>query len=128
MAALTLSEKSALAENPLFRSRLLQALFSKANYFRTLTSPNNVKQFKQKSYACNFVLGGANSIDIYAVARLWLANYNTETPDLIQSGSPELIGQPTDNELLSAYATDVVFETMSKIDEGDDLLPINTTL
>lgn len=76
MAALTLSEKSALAENPLF----------------------------------------------------WLANYNTETPDLIQSGSPELIGQPTDNELLNALATDVVFDTVCKIDEGDDLLPINTTL
>jgi len=116
-AQLTLSEKTTLADNSLFRSRVFQALFNKANFFVAQGTPANLKAQKQQNYAKAFVKGGSASIDIYAAARFWLANYN---------GVAVLDGQnqPTDSQILNSAGLDTVFDSLAGVVSGDDLLPI----
>lgn len=118
MAQLTLSEKTALAENSTFRARIFQALFSKANYHRVQVNPANLKAQKQQNYADPFLKGGANSIDIYAISRFWLSNYNAD-PAVLDGA-----GQPTDDEILNTIPLDVVYDSLAGVQDGDDLLPI----
>lgn len=113
MAQYTLTEKSALAENSSFRSRLFQALFSKANYHRMQT-PQNLKQSKQQTYALNFLKGGANSIDIHATTRFWLANYNADPPELDGNN------QPSDNAILNTQPLDVLYDALAGVVAGDE--------
>jgi len=131
MAQLTLTERNSLAENSVFRGRVFQGLFAKANFQRGIT-PLNLKMQKQKAYADDFVLGGANSIDIYAMIRFWLANYNVEQTDTTPIGQPPVqtpIGwgvdiQPFDAGILSTSALDTVYDSLAGVNAGDELLPI----
>lgn len=118
MAQLTLSEKSTLAESGTFRNRIFQALFSKANFHRVQTNPANLKAQKQQNYADPFLRGGGNSIDIFAVTRFWLANYNVDPPDLDGNS------QPTDDAILNTAALDTVYDSLAGVQDGDELLPI----
>lgn len=118
MAQLTLTEKNILAENPTFRGRIFQGLFSKANFWDQQTGiPANLKVQKQRNYATPFLKGGANSIDIYAISRFWLSNYNVDPPVLDGEN------QPTDNEILNTNALDIVYDALSGVEDGDNLLP-----
>jgi len=116
-AQLTLSEKSTLASTESFRSRIYQALFSKANFFVAQGTPADLKAQKQQNYAKAFVKGGSASIDIYAACRFWLANYNDV---------PVLDGQnqPTDSQILNSAGLDTVFDSLAGVVSGDNLLPI----
>lgn len=118
MAQLTLSQRAALAEDNIFRSRLFQGLFAKANFHRSQSNPANLKAQKQQSYADPFVIGGANSIDIHANTRFWLANYNEDPPQL------DVDNQPTDAAILDTNALDVVYDTLAGVQDGDENLPI----
>jgi len=115
---LTLSEKSVLAETQSFRSRIIQALNSKANFWRTAT-PTNLKMQKQKAYANLFLLGGQNATDVHAITRFWLANYNTTSPVLDSNN------QPIDSEILESAGLDVVFDALAGVVAGDENLPVN---
>lgn len=117
MAQLTLSEKSALAENSSFRSRLFQGLFSKANYHRMQTNPQNLKEQKQQVYAPQFLKGGANTIDIHAATRFWLSNYNADPPEMDN-------GQPSDNAILNTVPLDVVYDSLAGVLPGDENISI----
>ena len=118
MAQLTLSEKTTLAEDPTIRSRVFQVLFSKANFHRSPSNPANVKAEKQQNYAEPFLKGGANSIDIYAITRFWLSNYNDDPPTLDENG------QPNDSEILDSFALDVVYDSLAGVIEGDENIPV----
>ena len=114
-AQLTLSQKSTLAETQSFRSRVYQAVFSKANVYVGQT-PNNLAWQKQVNFGKAFVTGSASSYDITVMTRLWLANYN---------GVPVLDanGQPTDSEILNSAGLDVVYNQYAKVNPGDEALP-----
>lgn len=116
---LTLTQKSTLAQSDVFRYRIFQGLFSKANYHRLIATPANLKAQKQKTYAIQFLKGGANTIDIYAVTRFWLANYNANPPVLDGNA------QPTDTAILDTAALDTVFDALAGVVAGDELLPTN---
>jgi len=119
MAQLTLSEKSALAEDPTFRSRVFQGLFSKANFYNAETgTPTDLANQKQRTYAASFLKGGANSIDIFATVRHWLSNYNTDPPSLDGNN------QPDDDAILNGNSLDIVYDLLAGVLPGDDLLPI----
>lgn len=118
MAQLTLSEKSSLASDSSFRERIFQGLFSKANFHRLQSNPANLKAQKQQVYALPFLKGGANTIDIFAVTRFWLANYNVDPADLDGNG------QPTDDAILNTAALDTVYDSLAGVVAGDELLPI----
>jgi hypothetical protein len=119
MAQLTLTEKNSLAETPSFRGRVFQGLFSKANFFEAQTgTPANLKAQKQRNYATPFLKGGANTIDIYAVSRTWLSNYNADPPDL------DVNNQPTDDAILNTASLDTVYNLLAGVNDGDELLPI----
>jgi hypothetical protein len=119
MAQLTLKQKNALAENAVFKGRLLQALFSKANYFLLLSSPaSNLKEQKQRNYAAEFVKGGSLWVDLHSIARLWLANYNTENPELDEDG------QPTDDEILNTIPLDLVYNKLAGVFPGDESVSV----
>lgn len=120
MAELTLSEKSILSDTPSFRSRVLQGLFSKANFFKGQSNPANLKEQKQQDYARKFVNGGSSQIDIFSTTRLWLANYNTPTPLLDE----QIPAQPTDSEILNTAALDIVFDSLAGVLPGDINEPI----
>lgn len=113
---LTLSEKSTLAESQIFRSRLYQALFSKANYWLPRT-PLNLREQKLLAYSKTFVRGGAGGIDANVMTRLWLANYNGV--QILDS-----FNQPIDSEILNSAGLDLVIETLAGVVTGDNLLPI----
>lgn len=117
MAQLTLSEKSTLAENAGFRNRLFQGIFAKANFHRLQSNPTNLKAQKQQNYASPFLKGGSNSIDIYAITRFWLSNYNTDPADL------DLNDEPTDDAILNTAALDTVYDSLAGVVIGDELLP-----
>jgi len=116
-AQLTLSEKTSLADNNLFRSRVFQALFSKANFFVAQGTPANLKAQKQQNYAKSFVRGLAGGIDANVMVRFWLANYNGVA--ILDS-----FDQPIDSEILNSAGLDVVFDSLAGVVSGDDLLPI----
>jgi len=119
MAQLTLTEKNTLADNFTFRGRVFQGLFSKASFFEaSVGTPANLKEQKQRNYATPFLKGGSNSIDIYAIVRTWLANYNTDPPVLDGDN------QPTDDAILNTAALDTVYNILAGVQDGDDLLPI----
>lgn len=122
MAQLTLSEKTALAENGIFRSRIFQGIFSKANFHRAQVNPQNLKAQKQQNYADPFLLGGANSIDIYAISRFWLSNYNADPPDLVIG--PDGSSQPSDDAILNTSPLDIVYDSLAGVEDGDENLPI----
>lgn len=122
MAELTLSEKNVLATNTIMIGRITQGLFSKANFW-LLQTPTNLLQQKCKTFAKNWVLGGANSSDVHAYTRFWFANYNVDPPDLIGSPSP-LEGQPSDAAVLNTAALDTVYNSLAGVEIGDNLLPI----
>ncbi len=115
-AQLTLSEKSALAQNNLFQSRVQQALYSKANFWRTQTNPTNLRAQKNIAFAAIFLVGSF-SYDHPAVVRTWLANYNGTA--ILDSNN-----QPTDNQLLDTAALDVVYDLLAGVKAGDQNLPI----
>jgi hypothetical protein len=114
-AQFTLTEKSNLAYNPIFRNRVYQALFSKANVY-TGQTPQNLAWQKQVLYARIFTTKQL-STDLEVITRFWLSNYN---------GVPVLDGngQPTDNEILNSNALDIVYNALSGVNPGDDQLPI----
>lgn len=116
MAQLNLQTRAALADDAVFRSRLLQGLFAKANYHRLQTDAQNLKQQKQQGYARRFLLGGANTIDIYAITRFWLSMYNVENPDMVD-------GQPSDDAILNTQPLDEVYDLLAGVVPGDDQLP-----
>lgn len=111
---LTLSEKSTLAESQIFRSRLYQALFSKANYWLPRT-PLNLREQKLITYSKAFVRGGAGGIDANVMTRLWLAN----GVQILDS-----FNQPIDSEILNSAGLDLVIETLAGVVTGDNLLPV----
>lgn len=115
-AQLTLSEKSALAQTESFRSRIYQAMFSKANVYISQT-PTNLEWQKQVNFGKAFVTGAASSYDITVMTRLWLANYN---------GVPvlDVNGQPTDAEILNSAGLNVVYDQYAHVNPGDSSLPI----
>jgi hypothetical protein len=115
---LTLSEKSTLAQSSVFRARLYQALFSKANFWLGQTADNLQKQ-KQIEYAKVFVKGGAGGIDIGVVTNYFLAGFNNVNPQLDGNG------QPIDSLILNAAQLDNVFNTLAGVVAGDNLLPVN---
>jgi hypothetical protein len=115
-AQLTLSQKSALAENEVFRSRIYQALFSKANVFIN-QNPLNLEWQKKVIFARYFSSGYASSVNIKVVSNLWLANYNN-VPVLDSNN------QPIDQVILDSNALDVVYNLLAGIKPGDDQLPI----
>lgn len=119
---MTLAEKSALAVNTTFISRVTQALFSKANYWIIFATPTNLEQQKQINFAKAWVLGGANTSDVYAYTRYWLANYVADPPELYGSPSP-LEGQPSDNAILNTTPLDVIYNTLAGVLPGDNALP-----
>lgn len=117
-AQLTLSEKSALADNALFRSRVHQGLYSKANFWQGQSNPANLKAQKQQNYARVFLSGAGNSIDIASCTRFWLANYNG-TPVLDSNN------QPIDSQILDdTAALDVVYDLLAGVLPGDENRPI----
>ena len=116
-AQLTLTEKTSLSENTLFRARIFQALFSKANYYVGLGAPANLKAQKQQVYAKKFVVGGSASIDIFAASRYWLSNYNGA--QILDSN-----GQPIDSEILESAGLDKVFDSLAGVIAGDESLPV----
>lgn len=116
-AQLTLSEKSALANNPVFVSRMHQGLYSKANFWRGQSNPANLKAQKQQNYARVFLNGAGNSIDIISSTRFWLANYNGVA--VLDSNN-----QPVDNEILNTAALDVVYDLLAGVLPGDESKPI----
>ncbi len=118
MAQLSLSEKAILAEDSGFRGRIFQGLFAKANFHKGTAVPANLKAQKQKNYAEPFLKGGANSIDIYAISRFWLANYNVDPADLDENN------EPTDAAILDTSALDTVYDSLAGVVAGDELLPI----
>lgn len=132
MAQLTLSEKNTLAENSIFRGRVFQGLFSKANYHRGLTTPTNLKAQKQQNYADKFLIGGANSIDIFAVSRFWLSNFNVEhnATQTINSVPNTPIGfdqetlQPYDDGILNTAALDTIYDSLAGVIDGDENAPV----
>jgi len=123
-AQLSLSQKSDLAETGTFRSRVYQALFSKANYWITVGTPTNLKEQKLIDFSKNFVHGGGGGMDQNVMTRYWLANYNVAPPDLIGAPSP-LAGQPSDDAVLNTAALDTVFNSLASVAPGDQNLPVN---
>jgi len=121
MAQLTLSERAILAESSTFRTRLFQGLFSKANFHRVQINPANLKAQKQQNYADGFLTGGANSIDIHANTRFWLANYNADPPEMVDV---EGVQQPTDNAILNTSALDTVYDALAGVLDGDESIPL----
>lgn len=122
MAQLTLTEKNTLAENSVFRGRLFQGLFSKANFHKDKV-PANLKEYKQKAFATPFLNGGANSIDIHAMVRFWLSNYNVEEGTL-QGQPPVDISWgvdkiPYDAAILDTAALDTVYDSLAGVVDGD---------
>lgn len=115
-AQLTLSQKSTIASSQVFRDRIYQALFAKANVYLP-QSPLNLAWQKQVNFASYFMKGGAATIDMQVISRFWLANYN---------GVPVLDsnGQPTDTEILNSQGLDIVFNKLANVLPGDDQLPI----
>jgi hypothetical protein len=118
MAQLTLTERNALAEDALFRGRVFQGLFAKANFYKGQSNPANLKEQKQQNYAQPFLIGGANSIDVYSAARTWLANYNVDPPVLDSNN------QPIDDHILNGDQLNVVYDGLAGVKPGDELLPI----
>jgi hypothetical protein len=114
---LTLSEKSALAQNSVFRARVYQALFSKANFWIGQT-PTNLKNQKLNTYAKAFVKGTAVGIDIQVVTNYFLAGFNNVNPNLDGNG------QPIDSLILGSAQLDTVFETLAGVLPGDQSLPV----
>lgn len=127
MAQLTLTEKNTLAESSEFRGRVFQALFAKANFHKGIT-PTNLKEYKQKTFAEPFLQGGANSKDIFAITRFWLANYNVEHD--AQQGDPVVLigfGEdkiPYDKGLLDTEALDIVYNSLAGVIAGDQNEPL----
>lgn len=115
-AQLTLSEKSALADNSVFRGRVYQALFSKANVFIN-QAPQNLEWQKKVVFAKKLGSGTENTYDIAVITRLWLANYN---------GVPVLDGnnQPIDSQILDSPGLDVVYNLLAGVNPGDEQLPV----
>ena len=115
-AQLTLSEKSALARNEVMQSRVLQALFSKANYWLGQTA-TNLKTQKQIAYANAFVKGAAGGLDSRVTTNYWLSGYNGVP--ILDSNS-----QPIDSQILNSSQLDTVFDTLAGVVAGDNLLPV----
>ncbi len=115
-AQLTLSEKSALARDEVMQARILQALFSKANYWLGQTA-TNLKTQKQIAYANVFVKGAAGGLDSRVITNYWLSGYN---------GVPVLDSnnQPIDSQILNSSQLDTVFDTLAGVVAGDNLLPV----
>jgi hypothetical protein len=93
-----------------------QALYSKANFWRTQTNPTNLRAQKNIAFAAIFLVGSF-SYDHPAVVRTWLANYNGTA--ILDSNN-----QPTDNQLLDTAALDVVYDLLAGVKAGDQNLPI----
>lgn len=133
MAILTLSQKNTLAQDAIFRGRVLQGLFSKANFFAGLVTPiSNVRERKRREYAPIFLKSTGGSLDINNITRFWLANYNvdqaaTQNIDAIPNvpiGFDLVTFQPFDQGILSTSALDIVYDNIAGVLVGDENITI----
>ncbi len=116
MAALSLTEKANIASNSTFQSRIKEILLIKANYWRSLSTPNrsnvNVQHQKRNKLAKSILLSSWSDSYKGLVSEFFLSQYSTSSPDLDENG------QPSDQALNDNF--DITYDYFAGVGSGDD--------